>query len=148
MLTATDVPIYLAIRKSEDRSHLEDTLVLDGFDVSTFPTARELWERFQTKPARFVITERRFGTEFTGLDLARQIRQRCLLPYVYIVMLSTMNRLKDIQEGLAGGIDDYLVKPHNPFQLRTRVLVGLRWLAYIDSMNVGAADKTRKSARG
>jgi hypothetical protein len=31
-------------------------------------------------------------------------------------------------------VDDYLVYPHNSFQIRSRVLVGLRWLTYIDSI--------------
>jgi hypothetical protein len=27
-----------------------------------------------------------------------------------------------------------LIKPHHPFQLRSRILVGMRWLNYIDSL--------------
>lgn len=130
-----DVRIYLALRKEADRSHMEDTLVLDGFDVSTFSNAEALWEAFQQRPARVVISDRRFGTSLSGLDLARNIRKEFLLPYCYIVTLSTMNRIKEIEEGLAAGVDDYIVKPHNPFQLRSRILVGLRWLAYIDSLH-------------
>jgi DNA-binding response OmpR family regulator len=130
-----NVRVYLAIRKAKDRSQMEDTLVLDGFDVSTFPNAAALWERFQTRQARIVITDRRFGGGMTGVELARKIRKEFLLPYCYIVMLSTMNRIKEIEEGMAAGADDYIIKPHNPFQLRSRILVALRWLAYIDSLN-------------
>jgi DNA-binding response OmpR family regulator len=141
MINASNLHIYLAVRKLEERSHLEDQLVLDRFDVSSFPTARALWDAFQQKSARFIITDRRFGDEFSGLDLARQVRQHYLLPYVYIVMLSVMNRLHDIKDGLTVGVDDYLLKPHNPFQLRSRILVGLRWLNYIDSLHEGKPDK-------
>jgi DNA-binding response OmpR family regulator len=130
-----DVRIYLAIRKAIDRSNMEDTLVLDGFDVSSFPNAADLWDVFQQRQARIVITDRRFGDSLSGLDLAKRIRKDFLLPYCYIVVLSTMNRLKEIEEGIAAGADDYIVKPHNPFQLRSRILVGLRWLAYIDSLH-------------
>jgi DNA-binding response OmpR family regulator len=56
-------------------------------------------------------------------------------------MLSVMNRLHDIKDGLTVGVDDYLLKPHNPFQLRSRILVGLRWLNYIDSLHEGKPDK-------
>jgi hypothetical protein len=31
-------------------------------------------------------------------------------------------------------VDDYLLKPFNPIQLRSRALVGLRWLSYLDSL--------------
>jgi len=137
-----DVRIYLAIKNQHDRSHVEDVLVLDGFDVSTFGSAGELWEVFQQRPARIVISERRFNTEPNGLELARNIRKHYLLPYCYVVMLSAMNRLKEIQDGLAAGVDDYIIKPHNPFQLRSRILVGLRWLAYIDSLQAGNSRET------
>ena len=59
--------MYLAVRKGADRSRIEDQLVLDSADVSSFSSARSLWERFQDRPARFVITDRRFGEEFDGL---------------------------------------------------------------------------------
>ena len=53
----------------DDRSRIEDQLALDGADISSFATAAELWERFQARPARLVITARRFGDDFDGLEL-------------------------------------------------------------------------------
>lgn len=134
MVNTTNLHIYLATRVPEDTSHIEDSLVLDGFDISTFPSAKALWEAFQQRPGRLIITDRRFEDGFSGLDLAREVRQHHLLPYVYIVALSVRNSLMEIKEGLAVGVDDYLIKPHNPFQLRSRILVGMRWLNYIDSL--------------
>jgi DNA-binding response OmpR family regulator len=120
---------------------LEDQLVLDGFNVTTVSTATAAWEAFQERPGRLIITDRRFDDGFSGLDLAREVRQHFMLPYVYIVMLSVMNRLKEIKEGLAVGVDDYLIKPHHPFQLRSRILVGMRWLNYIDSLYEGKTQR-------
>lgn len=134
MVTNQSLRVYLATRKEQERSQIEDTLVLDGFDVSSFGKAGELWEAFQQKPARLIITDRKFGDDFTGLNLATQVRKHCLLPYVYIVVLSAMGRLEEIKEALAVSVDDYLVRPYNRFQIRSRVLVGLRWLNYIDSL--------------
>jgi len=134
MVTRENLRVYLAIKKADDRSHIEDTMVLDGIEVRTFGSASDLWRVFQEKPARLIITERRFVDDFSGLDLARQIREHHMLPYVYVVVLSTLSHLKEIKEGLVAGVDDYLVKPYNRFQLRTRVLVGMRWLNYIDSL--------------
>jgi DNA-binding response OmpR family regulator len=131
-LATTD--IYLAIRKEEDRSHIEDQLVLDGADVSTFRSAAALWEHFQARPARLVITDRRFGDEFDGMVLVRKIRKHYQLPYIYVMMRSVGSQLEDIRAGLAAGVDDYLVKPHNQFQIRSRALVAMRWLTYIDSI--------------
>jgi len=142
------VPLYIAVRKEEDRQHLEDALVLDGFNPGTFPSASSLWARFKERPARMVITDRRFGDEFSGLDLVRAIRRDFELPYVYTVVLSKLSRLKEIEEGLVAGVDDYLVKPHNPLQLRSRILVGLRWLTYIDSITRSPNARTDEARAG
>jgi DNA-binding response OmpR family regulator len=134
MASITTTNIYLAIQKPEDRSHIEDELVLDGANVSTFGSAKDLWEHFQARPSRLVITDQRFGDDFEGLELVRKIRERYQLPYIYILMRSGGSQLEDIRAGLAAGVDDYLVTPHNPFQIRSRVLVAMRWLTYIDSI--------------
>lgn len=142
MASLATVNIYLAVRKQEDRSHIEDQLVLDGVDVSTFASARELWERFQQRPGRLIITDRRFGDDFDGLELARKIRKRQQLPYVYVLIRSAMSELDEIESGLEAGVDDYLIKPHNPFQVRSRILVAMRWLTYIDSLTLKRAEST------
>jgi len=141
MVNADSLKLYLAVKKHDDRSQMEDTLVLDGFNIRTFSTASELWETFKAAPARLVITERRFANGFSGVDLVREIRLHHLTPYVYVVVLSTMNNLKQIKEALAVGTDDYLVRPYNRFQLRSRALVGMRWLNYIDSLYEGKSGK-------
>ena len=117
--------------------------MLDGADVSSLASASKLWEHFQTRPARFVITDRRFGSEFDGMELVRQIRKNYQLPHVYVLMRSRMGQLNEIREGLVAGVDDYLIYyPHNNFQIRSRVLVGLSWLTYIDSLT----SKTKTAA--
>ena len=67
--------------------------MLDHGDVSTFASANALWDCFQDRPAPFIITDRRFGEEFDGLDLVRGIRKRSMLPYVFVLMRSTMKRV-------------------------------------------------------
>jgi DNA-binding response OmpR family regulator len=134
MASIEKTSIYLAIRNAEERSHIEDQLVLDGANISAFPSAQELWKHFQVRPARLVITDRQFDGEFGGMDLVREVRSHYQLPYVYLLMRSRMGQLKEIKEGLESGVDDYLIFPHNPFQIRSRALVGMRWLTYIDSL--------------
>jgi PleD family two-component response regulator len=130
-----DLPIYVAARRSDDRSRIENLLVSDGFDVSVFTAAGKLWDQFQARPARFIITDKVFGQDFSGLDLARYVREFFPVPYVYILLRSVEEQLAEIEEALAAGVDDYIIKPPNPFQIRSRVLVGLRWLAYLDALH-------------
>ncbi len=137
MVNSNSLHVYLAAKSREARSRMEDALVLDGFNVGTFDSATALWEKFQLLPARLIVAERLFPDGFSGLDLTRRIREAHPVPYVYIVLSSTLANLEEIAAGLKIGADDYLVRPHNPFQLRSRILVGMRWLNYVDSLQEG-----------
>jgi len=134
-----DLSIYVAMRRRDEQESTKEMLTIDGWDVHCFDTAEQLWERFQVRPVRMVITDRRFPGNMSALDLARNIRQHFLMPYVYIAIQSVMNRQSEIEEALAAGADDYLIKPSNRVQLRARILVGLRWLDYIDSLQADTA---------
>jgi DNA-binding response OmpR family regulator len=136
MIAYHNTPIYLAIFGTSSRSQLENFLVLEGCNISAYARAHELWQHFQIRPARMVITDRRFGGEFSGLDLARNLRSHLAVPYVYTIMLSTLSGSREIQEGIEAGADDYLLKPHSLFQIRARILVGLKWLADLDGANL------------
>lgn len=135
------IHIYIAMNDWHAQSRMEDLLVLDGFDVSTFTTPQGLWEHFQSRPARFVIVDHSFDDDSNGLDLVKKIREKQLSPYVYILVRSTVEQLSEIEEALAAGANDCLVsfKLHDPFQIRSRILVGLQWLDHIDSLGRAAA---------
>jgi DNA-binding response OmpR family regulator len=129
-----EIQIYIAAKRQDDRSHLVDSMIVDGFDVTAFASADDLWQRFQVRPARIVVTERRFEFGPSGLELVGRIRKQQPWPYVYVMVMSSMNRMEEIEQGLEAGVDDYLLKPFNPIQLRARALVALRWLSYLDSL--------------
>ena len=129
-----EIRIYIAAKRPDDRAHLTDSMVVDGFNVTPFASADELWNCFQLRPARIVMTERRFVFGISGLELVQRIRKQQPWPYVYVVVTSAMNTMEEIEQGLEAGVDDYLLKPFNPIQLRARGLVALRWLCYLDSL--------------
>ena len=131
--------IYIAAKRQDDRSHLVDSMIVDGFNVTAFASADDLWRQFQLRPARIIVTERRFEFGLSGLDMVGRIRQQQPWPYVYVMVMSSMNRMEEIEQGLEAGVDDYLLKPFNPIQLRARALVALRWLSYLDSLGTDSA---------
>lgn len=128
------IRIYIAAKRPDDRAHYADSMIVDGFDVTAYPSADDLWNSFQLRPARIVMTERRFEFGLSGLQLVERIRQQNPWPYVYVIVTSSMNQMEEIEQGLEAGVDDYLLKPFNPVQLRARALVALRWLNYLDSL--------------
>ena len=141
MVNADNLRLYFAVKKRDDRSQMEDSLVLDGINIRTFSTASELWENFQQRPSRLVINERRFADGFSGVNLVANFRKHHLTPYFFAVVLSAMGSLKDKKEAPLVGVDDYLVRPHNRFQHRSRTLVEMRWLNYIDSLFESKSEK-------
>ena len=126
--------ICLAIADPLRSSKLETILGEDGYDVIPFRTAKELWDNFEWRRPHYIITDRKFTHEFSGLDLCREVRRRYMLPYVYIHILSAKITIAEIEEALDAGANDYSIIPVSPFQVRVRVRVGLRWLQYINSI--------------
>ena len=62
-----------------------------------------------------------------GLEVCRAIRERPT-PYVYLILLTARDRHEDLVAGLDSGADDFLTKPFNIDELRSRVRSGVRVL--------------------
>jgi DNA-binding response OmpR family regulator len=63
-----------------------------------------------------------------GIEVCRAIRDRPSDKYTYIIFLTARGQKKDIIQALESGADDYLIKPFDPQELRSRLQVGLRVL--------------------
>lgn len=56
-----------------------------------------------------------------GLQLLAHIRQKAEWQHVPIIMLTADSNERDIQQALAAGANDYMVKPFNPRELTARL---------------------------
>lgn len=65
----------------------------------------------------------------TGLELCRAYRSRQGRDPGYFVLLTSRNAQSDLAEGLAAGADDFLAKPFNGEELRSRLGAGTRLVA-------------------
>ncbi len=63
-----------------------------------------------------------------GPDLCRRVRARENADYIYLILLTSRDTKDDIIEGLNAGADDFLSKPPNHQELRSRLRVGERIL--------------------
>ena len=70
--------------------------------------------------------------QMDGLEICRRLREADRLAYV--IMLTARSSNENMIEGLRGGADEYLVKPFDPEQLQTRILVGLRVMALQETL--------------
>lgn len=56
-----------------------------------------------------------------GYELLKELRGRPALAKVPVLMLTSRGREQDVVQGLAGGANDYVVKPFRPAELLARV---------------------------
>lgn len=62
----------------------------------------------------------------SGLEVAQEVRADPATAGIPILMLTAMGQEKDRQQGLAAGVQAYLVKPFSPLELLDRVQEVLR----------------------
>jgi diguanylate cyclase (GGDEF)-like protein len=73
-----------------------------------------------------------------GIDVLRRIRKLSHGSYIYTVMLTAKSQKKDRMIAMDAGADDYLSKPVDPSELRSRIMVGKRILELQQSLRFAA----------
>lgn len=112
----------------DDRSvalTLSGFLTALGHKVVTASNGREAFELMKLGDYRVVITDKEMP-EVDGFELCRQIRERHLGSYVYVIMLTSHDAREDLIEGLQSGADDFIAKPFEPDELTVRLKVAER----------------------
>lgn len=92
-------------------------LKLADFDVMDFNAAAEvLPAAVQFRPDA-VLLDLSLGAGGSGLDVARQIRERPELQHVLLVAVTGWTRPQDRSRAADSGIDHFLLKPAEPDEL-------------------------------
>jgi two-component system, cell cycle response regulator len=120
-------------------------------EVSMVHDGSAAWELLSsdTPPALAIVDWMMPGID--GLELCRRIRQEPRLAKIHIILLTGKRDQTDVVAGLDAGADDYIVKPFQFEQLRTRVHAGVRIAMLRERMaqnvaEVQAADKSSGTA--
>jgi len=121
--------ILIAEDDSVTRRKLQHFLEKWQHDVTACENGLYALEHFVSMDVDMVITDWMMP-EMDGLQLVEHIRSRGRdKPYVYTILLTSKGEKKDIIKGLSeGGVDDYVIKPFDPGELRARLSVGERIL--------------------
>ncbi len=122
----TKMKILIADTNANDRLLLKTMLTERGYEVVEAAQGTAAWEALQCEDAPYLAILDSTKTGIGGIEICRQLRKRGDAPFVYTILLGTVNQRQEITEGIEIGADDYLTKPVDPLDLEVRVRGGKR----------------------
>lgn len=113
VLMIDDDPVNLRVLRS--------LLSIEQYEIAAFDNGIDALEAlFAGMDADVVVTDWMMPG-MTGLELCKEIRGRFSLSELPILMLTARSRPEDIELGFQAGVNDYLRKPVDAGELRSRV---------------------------
>lgn len=106
---------------------LGDILAGLGYEVTLACNGRQALELCRQEQFPVVITDRIMPV-MDGLELCRAIRELPSEHYVFILLLTSMDKRDELIAGLEAGADEYLIKPVHEVELAARLKVARRIL--------------------
>jgi DNA-binding response OmpR family regulator len=122
------------------RTVLERTLQKWGHEVIVTADGTAAWEAFQNPnpPPLAILDWMMPGMD--GPEVCRKVRALSRPQPTYLILLTARNKKEDVVLGLESGADDFVTKPFDQQELRSRVRVGER----IVELQRGLADRVRQ----
>ena len=116
---------------TDSRETLGTLLELDGHQVVSAKNGSEGWQTFESGSFRVVISDW-LMPEMDGLELCRRIRAAERPSYSYVILVSGLKGKASYLQGMAAGADDFISKPYDPDELKTRLIVAERIIGVQD----------------
>ena len=104
---------------------LKFQLEMDGYETEIAMDGEEALEKFFSRSFDFVLLDVMLP-KLDGLSVCQRIREHSSVP---IIMLTAKGEDMDKILGLEYGADDYMTKPFNTLEVRTRIRTVLRRVA-------------------
>ncbi len=127
-----DVRVLIAEDDPVSRQLLQAFLQKWGYEPIVAGDGDEAWAALNVEdpPSMAILDWMMPGLE--GPEVARRLRgleeSRPSSDSCYVILLTAKETTADIVEGFSAGVDDYVTKPFNKDELRSRVTVGARML--------------------
>lgn len=100
-----------------------------GYEISEASDGEEAWKMLQTKDAPNLLILDWIMPKLDGMVLCKRIKTE-LSYQPYIILLTQLTGTTNIIKGLEAGADEFLSKPFNMGELRSRLSVGVRLIKY------------------
>ena len=137
---AGPLPVLVADDDAVSLRVLEGTLRGWGHEVTVARDGLAAWDVLQRpdRPRLAVIDWMMPGLE--GPEVCRRARALGRAVPTYLILLTAKDQTDDVVAGLESGADDYVTKPFDRQELRSRLRVGERMVA----LHQGLADRVRE----
>lgn len=102
-----------------------------GYEIVEATNGEEAWEVLQLNNPPTLLIIDWLMPKLDGIELCKRIRKENNNPYFpYIILLTQMKGSENIINGLDAGANEFLSKPFNMAELRSRLSVGGRMIQY------------------
>lgn len=112
--------ILVAEDERDIRELIAFTLRFAGFDVVLATNGAEAVEMAEASPPDLIILDVRMP-KMSGYEACRRLKENPRTSSVPVVFLSAKGQESEIQQGLASGADEYILKPFAPDELIQQV---------------------------
>ncbi len=138
--------ILLADDDSISLRLLENLLKKTEHELILANDGDEAWTRLQQSPRPDIALLDWMMPGLDGLEIIKKLRQGQDPSFVYIILVTSNNMPEDITAGLDAGANDYITKPFNKEELKSRIDVGCRVVDYELSLKVKNEELSRFSS--
>jgi two-component system, cell cycle response regulator len=118
--------ILIAEDDCVSRRVLESMLRNWGHTVVVTCDGNEAWQRLQEEDAPKLVILDWMMPGMDGIDVCRKVRNLQSEIRPHIILLSSLQQVKDLVKGINAGADDYITKPFEPEELKVRIQAGGR----------------------
>lgn len=112
--------IVIAEDEPDIRELIAFTLRYAGYEVITGSNGEEGYELTKREHPDLVMFDVRMP-KMTGYDACKKIKADPEIAHIPVIFLSAKGQENEIEQGLAAGAEEYLLKPFAPDQLAERV---------------------------
>lgn len=109
---------------------LENLLQSWGYEVLLARDGEETWAQLEGPARPQMALLDWIMPDPDGAEICRRLRRIQGHEYVYVILVTARTRKEDVTAGLEAGADDYVMKPFDADELRARLRVGERVLAF------------------
>jgi diguanylate cyclase (GGDEF)-like protein len=112
---------------------LRRTIEKMGHEAAVAPDGEVAWKMIREGDTPLLISDWMMPN-LDGPELCRRLRATKDDRYIYIILLTSLDRKEDKLNGLRAGADDFLTKPPDPDELAVRLEIAGRIIAMHDQL--------------